>query len=107
MGGNCVNPEINEVFRILKARPRRVALTALKRDGGQFSQIDVVSRLDSSTEQVAIELTHVHLPKLEGAGYITWDRDAGTFSRGPKFDEIEPFIDFFDEHTEEIPCEWP
>ena len=107
MGKNRVNLDITEVFGILKTRPRRVALTVLKRDGGRVSQADVVSRLDSSTERAAIELTHVHLPKLEGAGYITWDRDAETFSRGPKFDEIEPFIDFFNEHTEEIPCEWP
>ena len=99
--------ETDEVFEILRARPRRVVLTLLKRDGGRVSKADIASRSDSPAEQAAIELTHVHLPKLEDAGYITWFRDAEECSRGPRFDEIEPFVTLLTRHTEALPNEWP
>lgn len=46
----------------------------------------------TSSRQVEIQLNHNHLPKLENEEYIEWDRDTGTVSRGPKFDEIEPVV---------------
>lgn len=39
---------------------------------------------------------HVHLPKLADYGYIEWDRDAGLVTKGPRFDEIRPLLEFLD-----------
>lgn len=37
-------------------------------------------------------LTHVHLPMLEDAGLVRWDREAGTISRGANYDDLDPVI---------------
>lgn len=47
---------------------------------------------DQSLQRLEIELSHVHLPKLEAEGIVEWDREAGTVSRGPAFEEIEPAL---------------
>jgi len=49
-----------------------------------------------SAEEVADDLREVHLPALEEAGYIEWDRDAGTIEPGPNFDEVA-------DHVEDLP----
>ena len=99
--------QMGAALGILQKRPRRVILTVLKRHGGRIAYEDVVSRVDPPTDRAVIELEHVHLPKLEEEGYITWFRDAKEFSRGPNFDEIEPFIALFDRNPDVLPCEWP
>jgi len=53
---------------------------------------DFVQSEKPASQSFEIELTHVHLPKLEEAGYIEWDREAQTASRGPAFEEIEPAL---------------
>lgn len=42
--------------------------------------------------KLTIRLEHVHLPKLDDAGLIEWDRDTDTITRGPRFDEVEPVL---------------
>lgn len=39
-----------------------------------------------------IQSQHTHLPKLEAAGVIEWDRDTWIVSRGLAFAEIGPFL---------------
>lgn len=51
--------------------------------------------------------THVHLPKLEDAGFVAWDHDSGEVRRGPTFEEIEPLLALFDDHATELPFQWP
>jgi hypothetical protein len=63
-----------------------------------------VSRSEDDTtvaDDVAIELYHVHLPKLAEAGYIEWDREKATIWRGPNFDEIAPLLDAVGDSTED------
>lgn len=47
---------------------------------------------DSGRDQFLTSLHHIHLPKLEGAGYIDRDPRATTISRGPDIDDIEPLL---------------
>lgn len=54
-----------------------------------------------------IELHHNHLPRLEAAGFVEWDREGNEVARGPAFDEVEPFLSLIDDHREELPGEWP
>jgi hypothetical protein len=49
---------------------------------------------DRPVQQLDMELRHVHLPKLEAEDVIEWDSEAGTVSRGPSFEEIEPALRF-------------
>lgn len=42
--------------------------------------------------QLEINLRHHHLPKLDAQGFIDWDRETGTISRGPNWAGIEPLV---------------
>jgi len=48
------------------------------------------------------EMVHCHLPKLASTALVTWDRDTGRVSRGPKFDDIRPLLALLEAHTNEL-----
>lgn len=50
-----------------------------------------------------MELSHVHLPKLEDSGLIEWDSEAGTVSRGPAFEEVEPVLRLLAANADRLP----
>ena len=50
----------------------------------------------------AVELHHVHLPKLEEAGLVDWNRATDEIARGPQFDEIEPLLSVLAENRAEL-----
>lgn len=54
-------------------------------------------------EKGRIRLYHSHLPKLEGAGYIEWNKAEKTIQRGPRWDEIEPLLELIHSHLYELP----
>jgi hypothetical protein len=49
-------------------------------------------RVRGRADEIADELRETHLPALEEAGYIDWDREAGTISPGPNFDEAAAHV---------------
>jgi hypothetical protein len=55
------------------------------------------------TEKERILLQHVHLPKLEEYGYVTWNEAEKTIQIGPRWDEIEPLLDLIHSHLCELP----
>ena len=57
------------------------------------------------TEEDALEvqLVHCHLPKLEDADVIEWDRETQTVTRGPAFAEIEPFLSLLIGNADKFP----
>lgn len=61
---------------------------ALQADGGRNSDVEMV---------------HVHLPKLDEIGYVSWDRDSDTVMKGPRWEEIEPFLRLLYENRERLP----
>ncbi|WP_254663402.1 hypothetical protein [Haladaptatus sp. W1] len=38
---------------------------------------------DEDIEKLMIQMTHTHLPKLEAAGFIEWDRETNEVRKGP------------------------
>ncbi|EMA70633.1 hypothetical protein C461_00052 [Halorubrum aidingense JCM 13560] len=52
---------------------------------------------------LAIQLRHLHFPKLADAGYIEWDDSVDIVRRGPMFDEIEPLLGLLHDHQDELP----
>jgi len=44
------------------------------------------------SEEIEAELRESHLPALEEAGYIEWDREEGTIRPGPNFDEAAAHV---------------
>jgi hypothetical protein len=61
---------------------------------------------DDLGEEVEVALIHSHLPKLEQAGYIAWDRESGEISKGPNWDEIAPLLQLLGDHADELPDDW-
>ncbi|MDZ5812194.1 hypothetical protein U4E84_12665 [Halorubrum sp. AD140] len=49
-------------------------------------------RVRGRVDEIAAELREEHLPALEEAGYIEWDREAGTIAPGPNFDEAAAHV---------------
>lgn len=104
--------DASELFALLAAAPRRRTLFLLcERDpvslpegllsretagaeadqpAGESSSQSAVTASDP--DRLEAVLVHSHLPKLEDAGLVEWDREAGTASRGPSFGEVEPAL---------------
>lgn len=101
LGGSEIlrSPQIDSVMDALAKRPRRLVLLALLDETGEKSLTALEQATDCDLPEV--ELQHVHFPKLDQAGYIDWDRDAGRLSSGPNFSEIEPFLRLLAEYTAE------
>ncbi|WP_128904572.1 DUF7344 domain-containing protein [Halorubrum amylolyticum] len=53
-------------------------------------------RVRGRADEIAAELRETHLPALEEAGYIEWDRETGTIEPGPNFEEAA-------EHVADLP----
>lgn len=92
------------MINILSKRHRRLILLLLKEDSIKTTN-DVMARGDSEPDN--IQLVHTHLPKLEAAGYIQWDRETDEISKGPNFEEIEPLLELIENHADELPPGWP
>ncbi|SDK03581.1 DUF7344 domain-containing protein [Natronorubrum texcoconense] len=99
---------LDELFDVLSKPPRRRILTALAdanpRDEVEFAPRDFTS--DEQREDALVRLHHAHLPKLDEAGFIEWNRGSKTITRGPRFDEIAPLIELITTHRDELPVRW-
>ena len=88
---------------------RRQLLVALlahnPQDDDDRDPLDVISAPDEP-EVLQTELVHVHLPKLADRGYISWNREDNTISKGPNWDEIAPLLELIDAHRDELPDGW-
>lgn len=58
---------------------------------------------DQSLDRLDMELSHVHLPKLEDSGLVEWDSEAGTVFRGPAFEEAEPVLRLLAANADRLP----
>lgn len=63
-------------------------------------------RPDADAHEVRIEHRHVHLPKLEEAGFVEWDSDTNELWRGDRFDEVRPLLELLSDHDDELPDDW-
>ncbi|WP_101297118.1 DUF7344 domain-containing protein [Halegenticoccus soli] len=57
---------------------------------------------EGHAEDLCLQLHHVHLPKLEKRGYIRYDRETGTITKGPNFDEIDSVLRSLNEYEDEL-----
>jgi len=97
---------LDDKLDILSKRQRRLILLTLKHDAEKH-ETDVLFRGTDDTDDPELQLIHNHLPRLDEAGYIEWDRDGGTISKGPRYDEIKPLLDLMKNHADELPPDWP
>jgi hypothetical protein len=99
--GRAVSSDaIDSMMDALTSRIRRDILMTLS--GDTEVSIDTLERR-LNNENDRIQLSHVHLPKLANFGYIRWDSDADTISKGPKFSEVEPLVQLLKEYKAPSP----
>lgn len=101
---------LDVVFAVLSHSTRRTVLTMIEehnpRKREEFEP-DALVEDEEDRELRHVALYHNHLPKLEEAGFIDWDHEDDTITRGPNFEEIQPLISLMQAHQDELPDEWP
>ncbi|EMA59075.1 hypothetical protein [Halorubrum lipolyticum] len=70
--------------------PERRRVIAGLADGTVETVADL--QLRGRADEIAAELRETHLPVLEEAGYIEWNREDGTIEPGPNFEEVADHI---------------
>lgn len=80
-------------FRLLANKHRRCLLRAL-----QDEKSHSVPTREQDARETKLTMFHVHLPLLEDAGLIGWNREAHTITRGGNYTEIEPMIEFLNSY---------
>lgn len=101
-----LSPGVDRIFEALCKRHRRLIVLVL-RETDPVDVSDLVLRGRDDSDVTEINLRHNHLPKLVDAGYIEWDEETDTISKGPRFDEIEPLLELIENHADELPSDWP
>ncbi len=82
---------MEDVFSALSDETRRQLLVQLQ----ERPRLDVPCDFGEQDSEVAI--VHLHLPKLDEADLIEWDRESRTVERGPRFDELKPLLSAVEE----------
>ena len=112
MTGNDLvsSPSMDRFLDILANRYRRRLLVALLEHNPQHDEDpqipDDVTIEGTDLESLQIVMTHSHLPKLEEAGFIEWDRGDSSIRKGPRFDQIRPLLELMQDHADELPADW-
>lgn len=79
---------LDEYLDALAREPRRQVMLALldRNEDDRVPVSDLLPRHADDSGSTAIELYHVHLPKLDDLGLVEWDRDRDLVGRGPDFE---------------------
>ena len=88
-------PKRETMFEVLANRHRRHLLIALRTQNPQRVEGSLPQNMpvgDKKTKDLQAAFYHNHLPRLDAAGFITWNRDTNEIVRGPDFDTILPFL---------------
>ena len=100
---------LDQVLANLSNPTRRSILLMLgednPRDTDEFTAPDV-DEDDEDLELLAAEVTYEHLPQLDRAGFIDWDRESDTITRGSNFEDMRPLITLIQNHRDELPDDW-
>lgn len=108
--GTSMNKEVESTsfeacLEVLGHVERRRLLLALLNDSSEGDRTVALDRLDSGTldNSLGLSMHHVHLPKLEGTGFVDTDPQRGSVTAGPRFDEIRPLLELLDSNRSQLP----
>lgn len=92
-------------LELLAHRDRRRLLLAIQHGDGDRTQIESIRRETENAKRLAVAMRHVHLPKLEAAGIVEWNRETNEVRKGERFEGILPFVRSIVEAPEELTSE--
>lgn len=72
---------------------RRVVRELVDSPEETFELTDLARESDSNVHLATEALHHRHLPKLDQADLIDWDRRTGTVTTGPLFEDVRPLVE--------------
>lgn len=101
--------DLDDALRFV-ASPYRRQLVLTLMEANPEGELDLPKEMAGDDEEVfemlVMEMYHNHLPKLERAGVIEWDRESQEIRRGPKFQELMTVCRLLNEHQDELPEGW-
>lgn len=107
---SATQTSMDTVLDILANKYRRRLLFALLEHNPQEDDdIQIPSDIHIENEDLKglkIEMVHVHLPKLEEASFIMWDREVHEVRVGPQFEEIRPLLQLMRDNADKLPEGW-
>lgn len=98
----------NTQLQLLLNEHRRRLLVYLL-DGNPEDRHDIPADIDVPDDEqdaIEVEMFHKHLPMLDDANVIDWDREIDVVTRGKNFDELRPLLELIANHHDELPEEW-
>ena len=95
--------EIDTQLELVSDNQRRELLLSLQERSPRDTGVHSGSvPMEDGGRRFQVEMYHRHLPKLEEADLVTWNRDAGQVSRGPAFDDVRPLLTLLEESENEL-----
>lgn len=95
------------LLRALAAEPRRQLILSLTDSppGESVALPEAANRSPPQREPELLyrELIHSHLPTLEQAGLIEWEREPLSARRGRRFEEAAAIVAVVQSHADELP----
>ncbi|MFC7203678.1 ArsR family transcriptional regulator [Haloferax namakaokahaiae] len=103
-------PSLDTLLDVLSNRFRRRLLVALLEHNPQSDRDTHIPNDgphdENEVDVLTLQVVHVHLPKLDAAGFVEWNRRANSISKGPRFEEIRPLLELMRDHADELPDDW-
>ena len=107
-GGRTDRRPLDTVFDALTHPVRREIVTVLLESNARSEGEFPIREFEhDEPDHHPTQLYHTHVPKLEAAGYVEWNRGTSTIRPGPRFDEIAPFVELLIARQHELPSGWP
>lgn len=98
---------LDEMFIALSDTYRRRLLVALlKHNPRKISGLSIPEDIhtgEKEMEDLRAIMFHNHLPRLEEAGFVRWNKVVDTVMKGPRFQEMRPFLELMHNHADELP----
>lgn len=92
--------EVDAVMTALARKPRRIVLASLV-EGSIENEADL--QADGRWGPAdGTALRHNHLPRLDEAEFVEWDRERGTIEKGPQFDAVADVLRCVRDSIDEI-----
>ena len=89
--------DLDEMYKIAANSQRRALIAVLANSGKETTIAEVIARVEARESSdgdaaLKIELIHSHLPMLQEAGFVTFDRNQGTIRPQERIESFEQIL---------------